>query len=59
MGPVFVGYFPKLRVAPADAGLEHGIFPTLAAALEGAALFSAGSREPGPYHVAEVLRRDP
>jgi hypothetical protein len=38
---------------------EHGLFPTFEAAKEGARIFSHGGWEPGPYFVAEVLRRRP
>jgi hypothetical protein len=36
---------------------EHCLFATLEEALEGAKFFSGGTFEPGPYYVAQVLRR--
>jgi hypothetical protein len=36
---------------------EHCLFSSLEDAIKGAILFSADNSEPGPYYVAEVLRR--
>lgn len=36
---------------------EHCLFSSLEEAVQAAATFSSGGAEPGPYHVAQVLRR--
>jgi hypothetical protein len=36
---------------------EHCLFATLDEAVAGALAFSGGNWEPGPYYVAQVLRR--